>query len=117
MKTADPESIGSTMQGDFKMAGGAITLPNLVYTVPGAMIDLKGTYVLDGGTLDFTGTAKMQATVSQMVGGWAGALLKPADHFFKKDGAGTEVTIRIEGTREQPKFTIDFDHMKVSEGR
>ena len=108
VKTADPESIGSTMQGDFKMAGGAITLPNLVYTVPGAMIDLKGTYVLDGGTLDFTGTAKMQATVSQMVGGWAGALLKPADHFFKKDGAGTEVPIRIQGTREQPKFGLDF---------
>ena len=36
---------------------------------------------MDGGTLDFTGKAMMEATVSQMVGGWAGALLKPADRF------------------------------------
>jgi hypothetical protein len=112
MKTTDPGSIGSTMQGDFKMAGGVVTLPNLVYTVPGATIDLKGTYGLDGGTLDFTGTAKMQATVSQMVGGWLGALLKPADRFFRKNGAGTEVPIRIQGTREQPKFGIDFGGKK-----
>ena len=99
------------------MAGGVISLPNLVYTVPGPTIDLKGTYGLDGGTLDFTGTAKMQATVSQMVGGWAGALLKPADHFFKKDGAGTEVPIHIEGTREAPKFGIDFERLKPGEKR
>jgi hypothetical protein len=114
VKTTDPGSIDSTMQGDFKMAGGAITLPNLVYTVPGATIELKGTYGLEGGTLDFTGKAKMQATVSQMVGGWKGALLKPADRFFKKDGAGTEVPIRIQGTREQPKFGLDFGGKKKS---
>jgi hypothetical protein len=91
-----------------------ITLPSLIYTVPGATINLKGTYGLDGGALDFTGTAKMQATVSQMVGGWLGALLKPADRFFKKDGAGTRVPIRIQGTREQPKFGIDFGGIKNS---
>jgi len=33
----------------------------------------------------------MEATVSKMVGGWKGLLLKPADRFFKKNGAGTEV--------------------------
>jgi hypothetical protein len=114
MKTTDPGSIDSTMQGDFKMADGVITLPNLVYAVPGATIDLKGTYGLDGGTLDFTGTAKMQATVSQMVGGWVGALLKPANRFFSKDGSGTQVPIRIQGTREQPKFGLDFGGKKKS---
>ena len=114
MKTTAPGSIGSTMQGDFQMAGGVITLPNLIYTVPGATIELKGAYGLEGGTLNFTGTAKMQATVSEMVGGWKGALLKPADRLFKKDGAGTEVPIHIEGTREQPKFGIDFGSKKSS---
>ena len=57
----------------------------------------------------------MQATVSQMVGGWKGLLLKPADRFFKKDGAGTEVPIHIEGTREQPKFGLDFGKKKKIE--
>jgi hypothetical protein len=115
VKTTDPGSIDSTMQGDFKMANGEVAMPNLVYTVPGATIDLTGVYGLDGGTLNFTGTAKMEATVSQMVGGLAGALLKPADRFFKKDGAGTEVPIRIQGTREQPKFGLDFRQKKNGE--
>jgi len=85
------------------------------YTVPGATIQLKGTYTLEGGAMDFTGSAKMDAPVSKMVGGWKGVLLKPPTASSKRR-AGTEVSIRIEGTREA-KFTIDFDHMKVSEGR
>jgi hypothetical protein len=40
-------------------------------------------------------------------------LLKPADHYFKKDGAGTEVYLHIEGTREAPKFGIDFSRAKL----
>ena len=83
------------MQSDFEMATGVITLPNLAFDVPGADILLKGTYTLSGGGLDFKGLAKMQATVSKMVGGWKGFLLKPADRFFKKDGAGTEVPIHV----------------------
>jgi hypothetical protein len=100
------------MQSDFKMEGGVITLPNLKYTVPGADIELKGTYGVESGALNFDGTAKMQATVSAMVGGWKGLLLKPADRFFKKDGAGTEVPIHIDGTRQDPHFKIDFGRMK-----
>jgi hypothetical protein len=47
-----------------------------------------------------------------MVGGVLGVLLKPADRYFKKDGAGTEVPIHINGTREDPKFGVDFKRMK-----
>jgi hypothetical protein len=112
LKTTDPASILSHMQGNFQLATGVLTLPTLDYTVPGAQIQLHGSYGLDGGTLDFTGTAKMQATVSQMVGGWKGKLLKPANRFFEKDGAGAEVPIHIEGTREEPKFGIDFERMR-----
>lgn len=112
VKTTDPASIDSTMQGDFKMAGGVITLPNLSYTVPGALIQLKGTYSMDGGALDFTGTAKLQATVSEIVGGWKGLLLKPADRFFKKNGAGTEVPIRVGGTRDDPNFAVNIKGFK-----
>ncbi len=104
-ETAD---VRSTMTGDFSMDDGVLTLPNLVYTVPGAEIDMKGTYTVDGGGLAFNGTAKMQATLSQMVGGWKGMLLSPADRFFKKDGAGTKVGVHVDGTREDPHFGIDF---------
>ncbi|MGD0740811.1 MAG: hypothetical protein ABR957_14555 [Terracidiphilus sp.] len=104
--------VRSAMQSDFTMADAKIALPNLKYTVPGAEIDLKGTYGMHGGLLTFTGTAKTDATVSEMVGGWKGALLKPADRYFQKDGAGTEVPIHVSGTRESPQFGVDLGRMK-----
>lgn len=108
------DAVRSTMQSDFQMANAVITLPNLKYSVPGADIDMTGSYGVDGGTLNFTGTARMQATVSEMVGGWKGFFLKPADRFFKKDGAGTEVPIHIDGTREHPEFGVDIHGMKAT---
>jgi len=115
LKTADVSTIFSQMQSNFELKGGVVTLPALDYTVPGAKIQLKGTYALEGGALNLAGTAKMEASVSKMVGGWKGLLLTPADRYFKKDGAGTEVPIHIDGTREDPDFGIDFGRMKSPE--
>jgi hypothetical protein len=109
------DEVRSDMQSDFTMDGGIVNLPDLKYTVPGAEIDLSGKYGLTGGTMNFMGIAKMDATVSEMVGGWKGALLKPADRIFKKDGAGTEIPIHIDGTREDPKFGVDLRRMKHTE--
>ncbi len=108
----DAPDVRSAIQSDFTMGDGVVTLPDLKYTVPGAEIDMDGKYGVDGGTLDFLGTARTDATVSQMVGGWKGKLLTPANHFFKKDGAGTEVPIHVDGTREHPKFGVDLGRMK-----
>lgn len=113
VKTVAPATILSTMQGRFQLAAAAITLPALSFTVPGAAIALSGNYDLESGALNFTGSAKMDATVSKMVGGWKGLLLKPADRYFRKNGVGADVPIHIEGTREEPKFGIDFDRMKA----
>ncbi|MGP8252957.1 MAG: hypothetical protein ACLQHF_13060 [Terracidiphilus sp.] len=104
--------VQAVMQSSFTLANGVVTLPGLVYQVPGANIALNGTYTLDGGALNFAGKAKMQATVSQMIGGWKGALASPLDRFFKKDGAGTEVGVRIDGTRDDPHFAIDLGGLK-----
>jgi hypothetical protein len=110
LKSAEEEKIKSHVEGEFNLDGGVLTLPSVAYTVPGADIHLHGTYHTEGGTLDFTGTAKMQATISKMVGGWKGILLKPADRFFRKNGAGAEIPIYIAGTRENPKFGYNSGH-------
>jgi hypothetical protein len=112
LKRTDPATVDSRMEGNFELTAGVVNLPALTYTVPGAAIQLSGTYGVDDGALDFAGTAKMQATVSEMVGGWKGLLLKPLDRYLKKDGAGTEIPIHVRGTREQPEFGIDFVRMK-----
>lgn len=110
IKAQDPTLVRSQMQGTFHMSRGVIALPDLEYNVPGADIQLKGSYALDG-PLNFTGTARMQATVSHMVTGWKSLLLKPVDKFFSKDGAGTLVPITIQGTREDPRFNVDFSRI------
>ena len=102
------DGVRSSIQSNFTMANGVITLPNLQYTVPGAEIDLNGTYAVDGGVLNFMGTARTEATVSKMVGGWKGFLLKPADKLFERHGAGTEVPIHVDGTEHDPHFGVDF---------
>ena len=113
LKSADTDGVSSEMEGEFHMADAVILLPDLQYNVPGAAIRLNGKYALEG-FMHFEGTARMQATVSQMVGGWKGLLLKPADRFFKKDGAGTLVPIAIRGTHDAPEFSVDFGRLKSS---
>jgi hypothetical protein len=111
-KNPDAVNVRSAMQSDFQMKNGVITLPNLKYMVPGAEVDLNGTYGIEGGSLSFKGTAKMHATISEMVGGWKGLLLTPLDRLFKNGEAGTAVPVAIEGTRKDPQFTIDFGKFK-----
>jgi len=111
VKKSDPNAIVSAMDGEFHMANAVITLPEIHYNVPGAAIQLQGHYALEG-FMRFDGTARMQATVSQMVGGWKGWLLKPADRFFKKEGAGTVVPITIRGPHDAPEFSVDLGRMK-----
>jgi AsmA-like C-terminal region len=106
------ELVRSQLQGDFNLADAALNLPNVHYDIPGANIKLTGTYTLDGAKFNFAGTADMQATVSRMVGGWKGVLLMPFDHVFQKNGVGTEVPFKIDGTRSDPQFGLDFNRLK-----
>jgi hypothetical protein len=106
------EVVHSQMRGDFNLADAGLNLSNLHYDIPGASIQVAGIYTLDGAKFNFAGTADMQATVSRMVGGWKGVLLMPFDKVFQKNGAGTEVPFKIDGTRSDPHFGLDFDRMK-----
>ncbi len=96
------------LQGTFSMAAQKIALPGLLFTVPGAKITLAGTYTLDGKQFNFAGHARMQAHISSIVGGWKGRLLTPIDPFFAKNGAGTDIPIKITGTKSNPHFGLNF---------
>jgi hypothetical protein len=104
--------VRSQMHGDFKLADAGLNLSNLHYDIPGAAIKLAGIYSLDGAKFNLAGTADMQATVSRMVGGWRGVLLMPFDRIFQKNGVGAEVPFKIDGTRSDPHFGLDFDRLK-----
>ena len=101
-------NIASDMQGNFTLDDRKITITGLHFIVPGADIAMNGVYTIDGEQFDFHGTARLHATISQMVTGWKSILLKPVDPFFSKNGAGTQVPIELTGTRSDPQFGLDF---------
>jgi hypothetical protein len=71
-------------------------------------VNLDGDYGLQSQEINFQGTARLDATVSQMATGIKHVLLKPVDPLFKKDGAGAVVPIRISGTAGSPSFKLDI---------
>ncbi len=104
------ENVPVDLQGVFTLKDGLLSFSVLHFLVPGTHVDMTGTYGLDGREFDFHGKARMDAKVSQMTTGWKSILLKPVDRFFSKDGAGTEVPVRITGTESEPHFGLDFGH-------
>ena len=85
-----------------------IHFSKLAFQIPGAALDLAGVYDMGADNLDFTGTVKLQAKVSQTMTGWKRVALKPVDPFFAKNGVGTFVRISVEGTSRKPKFGLAF---------
>jgi hypothetical protein len=80
--------------------------PKLAFSIPGADVRVAGQYRFRQEVLDFSGEARIQARVSQMMKtGWKRWALKPVDPFFSKQGYGTVAQFTITGTRDQPKFS------------
>jgi hypothetical protein len=101
------DEVVSGMKGTFKLENEVIRFRSLFFGVPGAKVDLKGSYDLHRDALDFHGTLKLQAKVSQTMTGWKRWALKPVDPFFAKEGAGTFFRIQVTGTSRAPKFGLD----------
>jgi hypothetical protein len=110
---ADAGSSVSDLRGSFHLEKGVIRFSSLTFIVPGAAIDLAGTYALHDGTLDFNGHLRLQAKLSQTVTGAKSFFLKAFDPFFKKDGAGAVVPITITGTRSKPTFGVSVLHKTI----
>jgi hypothetical protein len=111
-KTAQdtPGIVNSEMNGAFNLSDALISFSQLQFWIPGTEVSLTGTYSLDGNEFDFHGKARIDAKLSQMVTGWKSILLKPVDPFFSKNGAGTEIPVKVTGTKSEPHFGVDFGH-------
>ena len=117
-KDAKPgaEDVHSQMVGQFVLGSGKLSFSKLDYSLPGATVALTGEYSLDGDEFEFVGKMRTDAKVSQMVvSKWKSILLKPVDPFFKKNGAGAEIPVKISGTKSAPKFGLDLKHKDEKE--
>jgi hypothetical protein len=109
----DPEEnatvVASNFQGQFRLGDNVLSLRESAFNIPGALVRVAGRYGLDRETLQFDGTVRMKATISQAAGGgMKSTLLKVVDPLFRRDGAGAVLPITIRGTRSDPKIGLDF---------
>jgi len=103
-----PGTVASDFTGKFVLGDGVMTFSNLTFEVPGASVYLDGTYTLHDQALDFQGSLRLKATLSQLTTGWKKALAKPFNKLFEKEGAGTFVPITVTGTGSDPHFKMDI---------
>lgn len=102
------QNVVSDLQTQFRVEHGVLTLQNGSFGIPGATVRIDGTYGFQTEALEFDGILRMQATISEAAGGGLKSFfLKAVDPFFRKPGAGTELPIRIRGSRSEPKFGLD----------
>ena len=106
-KNEEIDEVISRMQGSFHLENQVMTFRSLAFEVPGAAVSVAGNYSLANAMLDFHGALKLDAKISQTVTGWKRWVLKPADPFFAKNGAGTFLKIKVEGDTHHPKFGLD----------
>ncbi len=102
------DNVASNLAARFVQKNGNIRFSRLSFQVPGALISLTGAYGLRSEKIDFEGHARFKADLSHMTTGWKSLLLKAVDPFFKKDGAGAVLPIKITGTKSDPHFGLNL---------
>jgi hypothetical protein len=109
-KNEDAGSSVSDLHGDFHLAKAVAQFSKLSFSVPGAQLNLQGSYDIGESKLDFNGHLRLQAKLSQTVTGKKSFFLKAVDPFFNKEGAGTVLPITITGTRQAPVLGVSVFH-------
>jgi AsmA-like protein len=100
-------NVASRLRGAFVLGGGVLSLSHVSFAVRGADIQMAGRYRLVPGTVDFAGTARLDAHVSEMVTGWKRLPLKILDPILSRDGAGTVLPISVTGPASKPDFKVE----------
>lgn len=101
------ESVVSKLKGRFALRNASLAFSDLTFSVPGAMVQLAGSYHLEAESLAFTGHLLLDASLRDTTSGFKAVLATLAQPFFRRPGGGTKLPIRVTGTREKPLFGLD----------
>ena len=100
-------SIVSKMQGKFELRNAVLEFSELTFAVPGATVQIAGTYTLHDEQLDFSGDLMVDASLADMTSGFKSLLARLAQPFFRRKGGGSQLPIKITGPRSKPEFGLD----------
>jgi hypothetical protein len=95
------------LQGHLELREGVAKFSELTFNVPGAAARMNGTYNLENEQIDFHGTLKTDAELSQDTTGIKSALLKPLNPLFKRKKAGAVIPVKMTGSYHDPSFGFD----------
>jgi hypothetical protein len=101
-------SVVSNVTGRFVLRNSRLAFENLTFAVPGAVVQLSGTYDLRADTLAFKGNLLTDATLADMTSGIKSLLARLAQPLFRREGGGSKLPIQISGPRAKPSFGLDI---------
>jgi hypothetical protein len=102
-----PDRVVSDFTGEFVMRNGVIQFSDLTFAVPGAKVDLAGNYTVRSEELDFKGTVRLEAKLSELTTGVKSFLLKLVDPLMRRKDV-TVIPVTVKGTAEKPDFGLDI---------
>jgi hypothetical protein len=108
----DQIEVLSSLRGRAEIRNGIVSTENLTFQIPGASVDLTGTFNLRGGDVHLLGDLHMQSDISHVTTGFKSMLLKPLIPFFRKNHAGAVVPIAITGSPHHYKVSPNILHHK-----
>lgn len=100
-------SVVSRLTGRFTLRDGTLTFHDLSFGVPGAVVQIAGTYSLRQQQLDFRGHLLLDAALAETTTGVKAVLARITQPLFQRPGGGSKIPIRISGPREKPSFGLD----------
>lgn len=110
--TGGTGEVFSSLNGRAKIRDGIVSTQRLNFQVPGADVNVAGTFNLHDGRVHMLGDVSMQSDISHAATGIKSMLLKPLIPFFKKHNTGAKIPIAITGSPHQYKVTQDVFHNK-----
>jgi hypothetical protein len=103
----DPGRVLSNVKGHVVLRDAVAHLSNVTFDVPGASARVNGTYKLKTEQIDFKGEMHLDTQLSKATTGVKSFLLKVIQPLTsEKKHQGSIVSLKIEGTYDDPKYTV-----------
>jgi hypothetical protein len=103
----DPGRVLSNVKGHVVLRDAIAHLSNVSFDVPGASARVNGTYKLKTDQIDFKGDMHLDTELSKATTGVKSFLLKVIQPLTaQKKHEGSIVSLKIEGTYDDPKYTV-----------
>jgi AsmA-like C-terminal region len=113
----DAEQVISNLSGHLELRNATTNFSEFSFSVPGAEVQMHGTYNIESKAIDLHGTLKTESEFSNMTSGFKSVLLKPFNVFFQRKHGGALLPVHLVGTYENPQAGLDLPAKKGGGGK